>query len=287
MSSTSENYSSASCLYLIHTLFESLSDRERHIASSILDNPAKAVHLSIEELAESANVSVSTLVRFVKKLGYRGYQHFRIALASEALSPEAKIYEIKVNRDEDPVSIAFGAASRALELTAAMVDRDALKDLAARIIRGGSIYVFGLGGSAVIAQDAMHKLIRTGIRCVYAEDYHMQLMIASQLNSEDTALLISHTGVNVDALSIAETVKKSGAFLAVITSYPRSAVARMADMRFFSASSGSSGVLEAFSARNAQCALIDAFYIAVMERLGSEGIQSVERMRAAIAKRRL
>ncbi len=287
MSSTAENASAASCLYLIHTLFSSLSERERHIATSILDDPAHAVHLSIEELADSANVSVSTLVRFVKKLGYRGYQHFRIALASEALSPEAKIYEMKVNQDEDPVSIAFGAANRALELTAAMVDRGALKDLAERIIRGGSICVFGLGGSAVVAQDAMHKLIRTGIRCVYAEDYHMQLMVASQLGSSDTALLISHTGVNVDALNIAETVKKSGAFLAIITSYPRSALARVADMRFFSASSGSSGISEAFSARNAQFALIDALYIAVMEQLGSEGIRSVEKMRAAIAKRRL
>jgi len=287
MNSAADTPSSTSCLYLIHTIFESLSERERRIAAYILDDPASAVHLSIEELAESAEVSVSTLVRFVKKLGYRGYQHFRIALASEALSPEAKIYEMKVNRDEDPVSLAFGAASRALELTAAMVDRGALKDLADRVARGGSICVFGLGGSAVVAQDAMHKLIRTGIRCVYAEDYHMQLMIASQLGGDDTALLISHTGVNVDALSIAETVKKSGAYLAIITSYPRSALARMADMSFFSASSGSTGVSEAFSARNAQFALIDALYIAVMERLGSEGIRSVERMRAAIAKRRL
>ncbi len=276
-----------SCLYLIHTLYGSLSEREQHIAEYILKDPANAVHLSIEELAETADVSVSTLVRFVKKLGYKGYQHFRIALATEALSPEAKIYEMKVDRNEDPVSLAFGAASRALELTASMVDRAALKEFAARITQRKSIWLFGLGGSAIVAQDALHKLIRTGIRCAYAEDYHMQLMIASQLNVDDTALIISHTGVNVDALSIAETAKKTGAYLVVITSSPRSTLARMADMSFFSASSGSTGVSEAFSARNAQLALIDAMYIAVMEQLGSEGITSVEKMRAAIAKRRL
>lgn len=287
MSKALEKPSPASCLYLIHSLFEALSEREKRIAGYILEDPANAVHLSIEELSESAGVSVSTLVRFVKKLGFKGYQHFRIALASEALSPEAKIYETKVNRDEDPVLLAFGSASRALELTASMVDRNALKELAARVIRGKSIHIFGLGGSAVVAQDAMHKLVRTGIRCIGAEDYHMQLMIASQLCSSDTALLISHTGVNVDALSIAETIKNSGAFLAIITSYPRSTLARMADMSFFSASSGSIGISEAFSARNAQLALIDAIYITVMEQMGPEGIESVEKMRAAIAKRRL
>jgi len=266
---------------------DTLSDREKRIAEYILGDPAGAVHPSIEELSESAGVSVSTLVRFVKKLGFKGYQQFRIALASEALAPEARIYETSIARGEDPVHIAFNSAQRALEITASMIDRSALTELAGRIIESGCVYLFGLGGSAIVAKDAMHKLIRTGIRCIGTEDYHMQLMIASQVRAGDTALVISHTGVNKDTLMVAETAKNAGAFLCVITTYPRSPLARMADMRFISASSGSPAVSEAFSARIAQLALIDSLYIAIMERLGEQGIDSVEKMRAAIAKRRM
>ncbi|SLM19807.1 Transcriptional regulator, RpiR family [uncultured spirochete] len=282
-----EKPSSSSCLYLIHSLMDTLSEREKRVAEHILEDPASAVHPSIEELSESAGVSVSTLVRFVKKLGFKGYQQFRIALASEALAPEAKIYETFVDPGEDPVGIAFNSARKALEITASMIDRSALTELAARIIRSNCIYLFGVGGSAIVAQDAMHKLIRTGIRCIGTEDCHMQLMIASQMSEGSTAIVISHTGVNKDTLRIAETAKNAGAFLCVITTYPRSALARMANMRFISASSGSPSVSEAFSARIAQLALIDSLYIAIMEQLGEQGIDNVEKMRAAIAKRRM
>jgi DNA-binding MurR/RpiR family transcriptional regulator len=266
---------------------DTLSERERRIAEHILKDPASAVHPSIEELSESAGVSVSTLVRFVKKLGFKGYQQFRIALASEALAPEAKIYETFVDRGEDPVFVAFNSAQKALEITASMIDRGALAELAGRIIQSNCIYLFGLGGSAIVAKDAMHKLIRTGIRCIGTEDYHMQLMIASQMKKGDTAIVISHTGVNKDTLRIAEIAKNAGAFLCVITTYPRSALARIGDMSFVSASSGSPVVSEAFSARIAQLALIDSLYITIMEQLGERGIESIEKMRAAIAKRRM
>jgi DNA-binding MurR/RpiR family transcriptional regulator len=61
----------------------------------------------------------------------------------------------------------------------------------------------------------------------------------------------------------------------------------MSDRLFISASSGSSMISEAFSARIAQLAMIDSLYIAIMEQLGEHGIQKVEKMRAAIAKRRM
>lgn len=275
------------CLYLIHSMRERFSEREQRIADYILSNPAKAVHPSIEELAESIGVSVSTLVRFVKKLGFKGYQQFRIILASEALAPETRIYETPVDRNDDPVQIAFGTASRALEATSSMVDRASLFELAELIVACGRLHVFGLGGSAIVAKDAMHKLIRTGITCIGAEDYHIQLMLASQMRENDVALVISHTGANRDALRVAETAKTAGAHLCVITSYPRSALARMADRLFLSASSPGSFISEAFSARIAQLALVDALYIAIMEKLGAEGISKVERMRAAIARRRI
>ena len=43
---------------------------------------------------------------------------------------------------------------------------------------------------------------------------------------------------------------------------------------------------EAFSARIAQLAIVDAIYVDVMERLGEAGVRSLESMRRAIAKRK-
>ena len=74
-----------SCLYEIHARLESFTGKERQVADHVLANPAAAVDPSIEELAERIGVSESTLFRFVRKLGYDGYQQFRIALATETV----------------------------------------------------------------------------------------------------------------------------------------------------------------------------------------------------------
>ena len=84
-----------SCLYGIHSLIDSFSAKERKVADYIIANPQDAVHPSIEELSETIGVSESTLVRFVRKLGYGGYQQFRIALATETVAPDSLVYEAR------------------------------------------------------------------------------------------------------------------------------------------------------------------------------------------------
>lgn len=276
-----------SCIYLIHSLKDSFSDKEKTVADYILSRPAEAVHPSIEELASSIGVSVSTLLRFVKKLGYEGYQQFRIALATETLAPESRFYETSVTDSEDPVTIVFSAARSALDMTEKLLDRHALAEVARLACKAPVFYIFGLGGSGVVARDAVHKFIRSGLHCQTAEDYHLQLMMASQSNKEDLALVISNTGANKDTLAIVDILKKTGCKVAAITTYPRSPLARVADYLLLSAALGASVISEAFSARIAHLAIIDSIYIEVMEILKDKGLSNMEKMRAAIAGRRI
>lgn len=276
-----------SCIYLIHSLKDSLSGKEKTVAEYIMARPSEAVHPSIEELASTIGVSVSTLLRFVKKLGYGGYQQFRIALATEALAPESRYYETPVADSGDPIAIAFGAAKSALEMTEKLLDRQLVRKVAKLACEAPAIHIFGLGGSGLVAKDAVHKFIRSGLRCQTAEDFHLQLMMASQAAPEDLALVISNTGANKDCLAIVDVLKGTGCKVAAITTYPRSPLARAADFVLLSAAPGASVISEAFSARIAHLAIIDSLYIEVMEALDGKGLQNVEKMRSAIAGRRL
>lgn len=276
-----------SCIYLIHSLKDGLSGKESTVADYILSRPAEAVHPSIDELASNIGVSVSTLLRFVKKLGYESYQQFRIALATETLAPESRYYETTVADSEDPVVVAFGAARSALDMTEKLLDREEILEIARLACEAPAFFVFGLGGSGVVAKDAFHKFIRSGIRCQTAEDFHLQLMVASQAGSGDIALVISNTGANKDTLAIVDVLKKTGCKVAAITTYHLSPLARNADFVLLSAAPGAKVISEAFSARIAQLAIIDALYIEVMEFLKDKGLKNVEKMRSAIAGRRI
>ena len=148
-------------------------------------------------------------------------------------------------------------------------------------------YIFGLGGSGVVARDAFHKFIRSGLHCQTAEDFHLQLMLASQAKSEDLALVVSNTGANKDTLAIVDVLKGGGCKVAAITTYPRSPLARASDLLLLSAAPGASVISEAFSARIAHLAIINSLYIEVMETLEAKGFENVEKMRSAIAGRRI
>ena len=276
-----------SCIYLIHTLENSFSDKEKDVADFILSHSSEAVHPSIEELAARIGVSVSTLLRFVKKLGYEGYQQFRIALATETLAPESRYYDIAFADSKDAVATAFSAARSALDMTEKLLDRDRVGEVARFACQAPVLYIFGLGGSGIVARDAFHKFIRTGIPCQTAEDFHLQLMLASQATTQDLALVISNTGANKDCLAIVHLLKKAGCRIAGITTYPRSPLARVADFLLISAAPGASVISEAFSARIAHLTIVDALYIEIMGLLKEKGLENVERMRSAIAGRRL
>jgi RpiR family transcriptional regulator, carbohydrate utilization regulator len=277
-----------SCLVQIHELLDAMSEKERRVADFILASPREAVHPSIEVLAERIGVSESTLFRFVRKLGFEGYQQFRIALATETVEPSQRFYEASLDAadGDTAVSVVFKSAIAALELTMRQLDRASLGRAAALAVGSRSLLLLGLGGSGIVAKDAYHKLLRTGLRCSAPEDFHLQLMAASQAGPEDAALLVSHTGVNKDALAIAAELKRRGVPLIAVCSYPRTPLARLADVLLLSAAPASPYASEAFSALIAQLAIVDALYVEAMELLGEGGLGKLESMRTVIAKRR-
>ncbi len=279
--------SEQSCIYMIRQAYGTLSEKEKKIADFILKNPHDAVHPSIDELAELIGIAESTLVRFVRKLGYSGYQRFRIALATETMIPAERLYERPVGDQDDEVEIVFDSAIATLQMTKKSINRADFTRTAELLEKADRVLFFGLGGSGIVAQDAFHKFIRTGISCMNAGDYHLQLMLASQTTDKNTAILFSHTGANMDALTLAQEIRQTGCPLIIITSHPHSALARMATITIPVEVAGTTCVSEAFSARIAHLVIIDSLYVEVMKRLEKRGVDHLDAMRMVIAKRRM
>ncbi|AEV29250.1 transcriptional regulator [Sphaerochaeta pleomorpha str. Grapes] len=276
-----------SAIYTIKNKYASLSAKERKIADFILEHPLDSVNPSIEELADSIGISESTMVRFAKKLGYSGYQRFRIALARETVPSNAQVFETEVNDSEDVIDTVFRNAQKTCEATYRNIDRDALKKAANMIVSCEKLYIAGLGGSNIIAQDAYHKFIRTGISCNYNSEYHMQLMLASQARKQDVAFIISNTGVNTDTLALAEEYRNNGCPIIVLTSNSRSPLARMGNTVLNVTLSANSMVAESFSARTVSMVIIDVLYVEILEQLKDQGIENLNNMRSVIARRRI
>ena len=67
----------------IRSAYVTLPSAERKVADFILDNPDRAMRMVINEIAEAAGVSVPSVTRLARRLGYKGFLDFRVALAGE------------------------------------------------------------------------------------------------------------------------------------------------------------------------------------------------------------
>lgn len=278
-----------SCLGSIQSYYPRFSEKEKKIADYILENPDEIIHLTINEIAEDLNVAEATVFRFCKRIGFKGYQAMKIALASEVINTVHQIHE-EITMQDSERTVAekvFKSNIRTLENTLQMLDSQSLEKAVKLILHANKVEFYGTGGSALIAMDAYHKFLRTGINTFAFPDSHFQLMSASLLTKGDTAVIISHSGSNRDTLNILAVARENGANTIAITSFPKSPIAQNADVALFTSSAEIQYRSEALASRIAQLSLIDALYVNTMILNQDKANPSLEKVRRAIARTKM
>jgi DNA-binding MurR/RpiR family transcriptional regulator len=76
-------------LVTIRALLPNLAPVERRVAQIVLDDPAGVAWRSISELARSCGTSATSVVRFCRAVGLRGYPELRLALAGAVAHDDA------------------------------------------------------------------------------------------------------------------------------------------------------------------------------------------------------
>ncbi|MCM2533809.1 hypothetical protein NDK43_17210 [Neobacillus pocheonensis] len=90
-----------SCLGKIRSYYERFSEKDKIIANYILENPDSIIHRTINEVAEDLNVADATVFRFCKRIGFKGYQAIKIALALESNTQIKQIHEEISEQDNE------------------------------------------------------------------------------------------------------------------------------------------------------------------------------------------
>nr|WP_201261727.1 MurR/RpiR family transcriptional regulator [Moorella sp. Hama-1] len=275
-------------LLRLRSIYPSLTAAEQRAAGYILENPGEIIHLSITELAELAQTAEATIFRLCKRLGYRGFQAFKIALASDLVDPVQNIHE-DVQPDDDMLTIAqkvFQSNVQCLQETLKIQEKDALEQAVEQLATARRVEFYGSGGSGAVALDAYHKFMRTGIWCQAYNDAHLQVMAAALLEPQDVAVGISHTGANKDVYEALKIARKSGAKTIGITNFMKSPLTTVADICLFTSARETRFRSEAMSSRISQLAIIDALVVGVSLRRQEEALTSLQQIRRAIANKR-
>jgi len=266
----------------ISSVYNSLTKSEKKVADAVIKDPNKTIYSSISDFADEAQVGDTTILRFCRKIGFKSYQAFKLALAQEisnqdneavsALNVELREGDTLEELARKTLNINVCARNETLSL----LDLKEVKKAVDSIVSAKKINFYGVGVSAITAQDAVSKLVRIGLNAACFTDIHMQMMQASLMSGDDVAVGISFSGSTKDTIDVLKMAKDTGAKIISITHHARSPITKISDIVLLHGSK--EGPLQggALSTKMSQLMVIDVLYNAIFMKLGSKAVSNKE-----------
>lgn len=273
---------------LNQTLF---SPNEKKIAEFILANPESVTSCSSQHFAEQAQVSQSSIVKFVQKIGFKGFVAFRLGLSQELGRKNAitnsfasgtnsndRLHNTILKDDGLPNIIkkllqeknnAVIETSNALEI----LDLEKVVNI---LNEARNIQIVGIGGSGLVAKDFASKLLKIGCTAICEIDPHTQLTIAQTLSSEDAQIVISYSGQRSEIKMAAKLAKQRGAKVIGITSLQQSPLRELTDYNLTTIAEEEEWRSSSISSRTAQHTVTDLLFMALLQKKEEKGQQLIE-----------
>ena len=165
------------CLLRIRETLHSLSPKEQQMARFLIEKPAVAVNMQIEEIAAACGVSVSTVVRLCKSLNYTGYKELCRNLYSDLSTVQEENHFEDIHPGDEPGVVMRNicrSSIKAIENTLAITDPGELERAVNELCRAQRIDFYGMGTSGLAAMDAGNKFSRIKKTTIAHADPHSQ-----------------------------------------------------------------------------------------------------------------
>ncbi|GGH87201.1 DNA-binding MurR/RpiR family transcriptional regulator [Pullulanibacillus pueri] len=274
-----ENHS-GNIIALIRSIYPSLTKAEKKVADVVLVEEKNIIYNSLTDLAEKSNVGDTSVLRFCRHIGYKGFQEFKLALAQELETPS----EVD-SSDRVPLQI-MKKNIQTLEETTSLMNENVLNEVVELFLSASKIVFFGVGSSGLTAEFANFRFARTGLPVEVITDSHLGMIRATLLTENDLAVIISVSGSTVDIVEIAKRANESSAKVICMTSHIKSPATRYADIVLLSASRETPTEGSAFSSAISQLHVLDVLFIELLNKLGDKGIEMI-RLTAKATSRKL
>jgi DNA-binding MurR/RpiR family transcriptional regulator len=259
-------------LVTIRSLLPNLAPVERRVAQAVLDDPGGAARQSISELSRSCGTSATTVVRFCRAVGLRGYPELRLALAAAVASDDPGAVALAaqdISPGDDAALIAKKIAyadAAAVTDTANHLDPAAVVNVVNYLAAANRIDIYGVGASGYVGLDLQQKLQRIGRPAFAWPDPHLAITSAALRTEGDVAVGLSHTGTTVDTIDALAEAHRGGAVTVAVTNFPWSPITEVADCVLLTAARETAFRSGAMTSRIAQLTVIDCLFVVLAQR---------------------
>lgn len=197
---------------------------ERSFADYVIKNK-DIIYKSITLVVEHSKIGYGTIIRFCQKLGYSGFQDFKIHLAVETEKRSPDTHGTN-NKWLNSLAVSVGGQ---LTTAAEETEESELVKIAKVMSTARNILIIGVAGSFPACLELNYRLSRLGLMTIAEADNHMQAIRSSTLGKEDVLFSVSFSGSTKDILDAAKLAKMRGATVIALTNYIKTPLGELAE----------------------------------------------------------
>lgn len=193
---------------------ETLNKKELQVLKYIQKANDKVGYMRIREVAQECGVSTTTILRFIKKMGYADYNEFKFAMRTSLKEEAGK----ELNTKE---------IAACLEKLSSEFYEEKMEE-ALELIRSSDIVIFlGIGNSAAIARYGARCFSNNGIYALFQDDPFYN---TDAIKGNVCVVVLSISGKAPELLPEVEGFRTKGCKTICITAFPDTPLARMTDL---------------------------------------------------------
>ncbi|ULO09424.1 MurR/RpiR family transcriptional regulator [Paenibacillus sp. 19GGS1-52] len=285
MSKFGKPINSSSTLLMISSIYNSLSKAEKKVADAVQSDPEYAVLATVTDLAEKAKVGETSVIRFCRKIGFRGYHEFKLSVAQDLVNVSTYIDE-EIEEEDDWELIARKLTmnhTKLLDKTLDLIDMDTVSQAVEALAAANRVFVYGVGSSGITALDTHYRFMRIGLNVDVQRDIHILAMSAALVKAGDVVFGISTSGSTKDVVAATRMAKESGALIICLTSHARSPITTYADIVLLVPSKEMPFQGGALSTKIAQIHLIDILSTLLTLHMKDSAYAAIKKTADAVA----
>ncbi|MDQ1913520.1 MurR/RpiR family transcriptional regulator [Paenibacillus sp. GD4] len=268
----------------IESNYNFLTKTEKKVADVVLQEKEKVVYSSVTDLAEMADTGETTVLRFCRKLGFRGFQEFKLAVAQDLASSVEEVHGLPKKGDTiADIALKITATNtQALKDTMGLLQHQELEKAVDALVTKKKIHFFGVGSSGFTALDAHYRFMRLGFQVNSAIDAHLIAMSCALAGPDDVVVGISTSGSTKDLVDAISLAAANGATIICLTNHARSPITQYAHAILLAASKETPLQGGAFSSKLAQIHLLDILSTAVALKHSETTAAAIEKTAKAV-----
>lgn len=276
----------------INNLYYDLTAAEKKAADYVVSHQKETQFMSISELADLSGVAEATISRFSRRLGYKGYNALKLALANAtartgAAGAASSGQILPEDGFQDMCRKVYSSDVEAMTQTLELLKQEQIEKAVDMLLAARRVLCMGQGGSMLIATEAAHLFSVVDGKYFAVSDSHHQAIAAANLSPEDLVFFFSYSGATNDMMDTLTLVRECGASSILVTRFPKSPGAELSDLVLKCGSNESPLQLGSVPAKMAQIFLLDVIFTEMCRRDVDSALEHKSRVAKALENKHI